>query len=250
MLRPIDRSMVHHAAQTADGLIVLTRAIAEDYAPNVPAMVMEGIVSVESEEMAKTMPEPNGRPKEFVVLYTGALARIYGIPLLLDAFAELTGEDFRLWLFGRGDMAKDIRRRAEIDPRICLSERLVSSEELFMRCQQASVLINPRPTNESFARYSFPSNVLEYMAAGRPVVTTRLSAIPADYYPYLVWLDRETPEGLAALLRQLRERPLEELDDLGCRGRDFVLQEKNYRQQGRRVVEFIEHINSLAKGKG
>ena len=247
-LRPIDRSMIHHTVQTVDGLMVLTRAIAEDYAPNVPAMVMEGMVSAQSEELAKTVPESSGRPKEFIVLYAGALGRKYGIPLLLDAFAELPGEGFRLWLFGSGDMAEDIRRRAKEDARVYFAGR-VAPEEAFRRCQQATVLINPRPTSESFTRYSFPSKVLEYMAAGRPVITTRLSAIPPEYDPYLIWLDRETPEGLATLLRQLREEPRKQLDDLGRRGRDFVLREKNYRRQGRRLVEFIEHINSLSNGK-
>lgn len=247
-LRPIDGSIIHHTVQTADGLMVLTQAIAEDYAPNVPAMVMEGMVSLQSEELAKTVPESSGRPKEFIVLYTGALGRKYGIALLLDAFAELPGEGFRLWLFGSGDMAEDIRRRAKEDPRVYFAGR-VAPEEAFRKCQQATVLINPRPTNEPFTRYSFPSKVLEYMAAGRPVITTRLSAIPPEYNPYLIWLDRETPEGLATLLRQLGEEPRKRLDELGGRGRDFVLQEKNYRRQGRRIVEFIEHINSLSNRK-
>jgi glycosyltransferase involved in cell wall biosynthesis len=205
---------------------------------------MEGIVSVESEELAKTMLEPGERPKEFIVLYAGALAERYGIPLLLDAFAELPDQDFRLWLCGRGDMEEYIGRVAEEDTRIRFFG-VVSPEEVFRRSRQATVLINPRSSREGFTSYSFPSKLLEYMAAGRPVVTARLPGIPAEYGPYLVWLDRETPEGLAALLRQLREQPPEKLDALGRRGRDFVLQEKNYRQQGKRIVAFIERINSL-----
>jgi glycosyltransferase involved in cell wall biosynthesis len=223
--------------------------MAEDYAPNVPAIVMEGIVSVESEKMAKTAPEPRGcRQEAFVVLYAGGLQRNYGIPLLLEAFAGLLGKEFRLWLFGRGDMEEDIRRRAEEDPRIYFPG-LVAPEVAFRRSQQATVLINPRPSRESFTPYSFPSKLIEYMAAGRPVITTRLPGIPAEYDPYVVWLDQETPEGLATLLQQLREQPLEQLDDLGQRGRDFVLQQKNYRQQGRRMVEFIKHSISLKREK-
>jgi glycosyltransferase involved in cell wall biosynthesis len=249
ILRPIDRSMVHHAVLSADGLIVLTRQIAEDFAPRVPAIVIEGIVSVESEELAKTMPDrESSRREEFVVLYAGGLQRVYGIPLLLEAFAELPGEDFRLCLLGRGDMEDEIRRRAEEDPRIHFPG-LVAPDEAFRRSQEATVLINPRPSCESFTPYSFPSKLLEYMASGRPVITTRLPGIPAEYDSYVIWIDRETPAGLAALLRQLREQPSEQLDDLGRRGRDYVLQEKNHRQQGRRIVDFIEQINSLTRGK-
>ncbi len=244
MVRPIDRALIHRGIRSMNGLIVLTRQIAEDHAPHVPAMVMEGIVSVESEELAKATFEPSSRPKEFVVLYAGGLQQRYGIPMLLDAFAKLPGEEFRLWLLGRGDMEEEIRRRAKKDPRIDFPG-LVPPEEAFRRSQQATVLINPRLSQESFTSYSFPSKLLEYMASGRPVVTTRLPGIPAEYDSYVVWLDRETPEGLAALLLQLREWPPEQLDSFGQRAREFVLQEKNYRRQGKRIVEFIEHVNSL-----
>jgi glycosyltransferase involved in cell wall biosynthesis len=241
--RPIDRYMVHRALREADGLVVLTRQIAEDCAPTVPSIVMEGIVSVESEERAKTIVPRNARAREFTILYAGVLARVYGIPLLLDAFAKLPGEEFRLWLCGWGDMAEDIRRQAAEDARVCCLG-VICPEEAFERCQRATVLINPRPSDACFARYSFPSKLLEYMAAGRPVITTRLPGIPAEYDPYVVWLDRETPDGLAALLSELQRRPPEELDDLGERGRNFVLREKNYRRQGERIVDFIGAIQS------
>ena len=79
MLRPIDRVLIHRGMRSLDGLIVLTRQIAEDYAPHVPAMVMEGIVSVESEELAKATIEPSSRPKEFVILY-GHIGGCLGFP--------------------------------------------------------------------------------------------------------------------------------------------------------------------------
>ncbi len=248
ILRPIDRFLIYRAMRSMDGLIVLTRQIAEDYAPDVPALLMEGIVSIESEELAKETPERSSRAKEFIILYAGGLRRIYGILMLLDAFAKLPGEEFRLWLFGSGDMEDEIRRRAEEDPRIYFPG-MVPPEEVFRRSQQATVLINPRSSRQSFTPYSFPSKILEYMAAGRPIATARLPGIPAEYDPYMVWIDQETPEGIADVLLQLREQPSEQLDCLGQRAQDFVLKEKNYRRQGEKIVEFIQHVNSFTDGK-
>jgi glycosyltransferase involved in cell wall biosynthesis len=244
-LRPIDRAMVRSAVQSADGIVVLTRQIAEDYAPDVPAIVMEGIVSVESEALASIAPKAGGQPQEFVVLYAGQLARVFGIQLMIDAVAAMPEADVRLWLLGDGDMRDDIRRRAEADPRIWCPG-MVAPAEAFRLSQLATVLINPRPASAGFAPYSFPSKLLEYMAAGRPVATTRLPGIPPEYDPYLIWIDDETPEGLAALLRQLRTRSRHDLDVLGRRGRDFVLREKNYRRQGERIAEFIARIQVRA----
>lgn len=245
VLRPIDRALIHHGIRAMDGLIVLTAQIAEDCAPNVPAIVVEGVVSDETEELAKTLHEASSRPGEFVILYGGALQRRYGIPTLLDAFANLPDEDFRLWLLGSGEMEEEIRRRADKDPRICLMGSL-PSRDAFRTFSQATVLINPRPSNESFVPYSFPSKLLDYMASGRPVVTTRLAGIPCGYDPHVIWLDQETPEDLTELLVRLRASPAEELDRLGQRARDYVLREKNLRRQGKRILEFLLKQDALA----
>lgn len=39
--------------------------------------------------------------------------------------------------------------------------------------EQASVLVNPRNMNYSQNQNNFPSKVLEYLASGRPVVSTK-----------------------------------------------------------------------------
>ncbi|MEI6513899.1 MAG: glycosyltransferase [bacterium] len=246
-LRSIDRRMVYNAVHVADGLIVLAQQIAEHLSLKIPYIVMEGIVSGEAEKLLQLTPQQSNKGEKFIVLYAGALGRNYGIPMLLDAFSKLPAENFQLWLFGRGDMYEEIRCRAQQDSRIYLSEIVISTEELLQRTQQATVLINPRPTKEIFARYSFPSKILEYMAAGRPVISTRLLTIPEEYESYLIWLDQETPEGLADLLRQLREQPREQLDFLGRCGRDFVMEEKSIMKQGERIAAFIKFVNSCGK---
>jgi glycosyltransferase involved in cell wall biosynthesis len=245
LIRPIDRALIYRAMRSMHGLIVLAREMAEDRAPKLPMIVMEGILSLELEELAKTQPEPSERPKEFIIYYAGALGRVYGIPMVLDAFQQLPGDNYRLWLFGRGDMEEEIRRRAKEDPRICYPGKLVPTEELFRRSQEATVLINPRPAAAAFSRYSFPSKVLEYMTSGRPVLTTRLSSMPKEYDPYLLYIDEETPAALAAQLQQLRQMSSEQLDELGRKSRDFVLQEKTFQPQGKKVMDFIHYINSL-----
>jgi glycosyltransferase involved in cell wall biosynthesis len=238
-LRVFDRAVIRRAVRSADGLIVLTRQISDDYAPRVPSMVMEGMVSIETEKQASlaTSGETDAE-KEFIILYAGGLQRIYGIPLLLQAFRALPGDNNRLWLFGSGDMESEIRQQVVLDHRIVFFG-LVSPDQVFLRCKQASVLINPRPARSSFSPYSFPSKLLEYMASGRPVLTTRLPGIPCEYDPFLLWIDQETPEGLSSLLQHLSSEPPEVLNERGRRGQDFVLSHKNLREQGRRIRDFI-----------
>lgn len=43
-------------------------------------------------------------------------------------------------------------------------------------------LLITRDPNEDYVRYSFPSKLIEYMATGTPVITTRLPGIPEEYF--------------------------------------------------------------------
>ena len=47
---------------------------------------------------------------------------------------------------------------------------------------------------------------MEYMASGTPVLTTRLPGMPAEYYPYVEFIDEETPEGIARALKRVLSR--------------------------------------------
>ena len=106
--------------------------------------------------------------------------------------------------------------------------------------RQATVLVNPRPSRQDFTAFSFPSKTLEYLAAGKPVLSTRLPGIPEEYFGYLQPIEDETPEGLAGALTAFRDLSVEERDRLGALGRDFVLAQKTEARQGARLLEFLQ----------
>jgi glycosyltransferase involved in cell wall biosynthesis len=110
----------------------------------------------------------------------------------------------------------------------------------------ATIMLNPRSTSAWFVRYSFPSKMLESMASGTPLLSTRLSTIPEDYDPYVFWLDDESPEGLANRLVELRELGAVALRQKGTQARDFVREHKSEAAQGRRIWSFVSEL--LRKG--
>ena len=55
----------------------------------------------------------------------------------------------------------------------------------------ADVLVNPRPNNEEYTKYSFPSKNIEYLMTGKPVVAYMLDGMPAHYKKFLY----EIPTG-------------------------------------------------------
>lgn len=217
-----------------DGQIALTRGIVADFAPNVPAMVLEGGVC--EQEAGSAVPAPPDDKR--VVLFSGRLDEINGIELMLAAFSHLVGPRYRLRIFGRGPSEAAVRRAASADCRIeYLGHR--PNAEVVREQRGATVLIIPRPTTRAITRYTFPSKLLEYMASGRPVITTALPGIPPEYFSKLFVVADESACGLAACIRSVCERSTLDLDAVGEAARAFVLSQKGWHRQGERAYEFV-----------
>ena len=225
------------------GLVVLTRQMAEDYAPGVPFIVMEGIVSLEEMGNLGYLRRASGNgnvPK--IVTFAGLLREEYGTKLLLDAFALIPDDSYRLWIFGRGndDMVTAVKDSEARDPRIKYWG-FRPNKEVLLKEMESTVLVNPRPSRK-FTAYSFPSKLMEYMSIGRPVISAALPGIPSEYHEYLyVWQD-ETPEGLAELMVSVCSKSQAELQAMGQRAREFVMTEKDYLTQGRRIYAFLQQV--------
>jgi len=241
--KKIDAWFMHRMLCKMAGLIVLTRYVAEDMVGvAVPSLVVEGAVAAHELETPLPMPglDVDVQPADKIIMYTGALT---GLELLLSAFTLLPDPSYRLWISGRGTMEPEITAAATLDRRI-VYWGMLSTEELSRKTSQATVLVNPRRSSTPYMQYSFPSKLLEYMAAGRPVISTDLPSIPDDYHEYLFLLRDETPAGLAKLLTSVCAKSPEELGEFGQKAREFVLREKNYLRQGERIYRFMQSCKS------
>jgi len=242
LIRRLDKLLLIKATRLMNGLVVLTQQLADDFAPAVPSLVMEALVRIEPAGQAPEAPLEEGSDAgRFIIMYAGGLIEEYGVKMLLDAFAQLPGPDYQLWLFGTGTMGDEVSRACQQDGRITYWG-FVPNEVVVERAKEAAVLVNPRPSNQSFTRYSFPSKLVEYMTSGRAVVSTKLPGIPEEYYPYLRLLEDETPAGLALLLRELHARPRSDLDRVGRQAAAFVRQKKNHFAQGERIWKFLQRV--------
>jgi hypothetical protein len=55
----------------------------------------------------------------------------------------------------------------------------------------ADVLVNPRPNNEEYTKYSFPSKNIEYLMTGKPVVGYMLDGMPPIYKEFMFVIPKE-----------------------------------------------------------
>ena len=105
------------------------------------------------------------------------------------------------------------------------------------------VFVNPHSTRHESARYLFPSKLLEYLAFGRPVITTCSTPEVAEEYGGVAYvMEREDPAELAALLERVGAMAPSERRARGEMCRALVAERKTWTRQGRRMLDFIGGI--------
>lgn len=201
-----------------------------------PYVVLEGHADI---TMASREPSPAKKSKKRICLYAGSIHRIYGVERLVEGFRQAAIPNAELHIYGAGDYQKELEQIAAEDSSIFYGGLLLPSQ-VVEKEMEATLLVNPRPSEEEFVKYSFPSKTMEYMSTGTPVLTTALPCLPEEYLSHLYLIREETPQGMAEALRQVLSLTDEELFQKGCQAREFVLQERNNVVQAKKVLEMLE----------
>lgn len=107
-------------------------------------------------------------------MYSGLLNHVTGVNLLLEAMKRVERQDIRLWISGKGELEEAVKAAAEKDDRICYLGHL-PYEEYIQKLQEADVLVNPRDMSLPENQNNFPSKIMDYLAAGKVIVSTKFA---------------------------------------------------------------------------
>ena len=219
------------------GYILLTEAM-NDYLNKAgkPYVILEGHSDISMRERVPSM-EKKTSPR--VCFYAGGVSRQYGLANLVEGFRMADVENAQLHIYGPGDYVEELQEIAKEDPRIFYGGMLLNAQ-IVQKEQEATLLVNPRPTDEEYVKYSFPSKTMEYMASGTPVLTTVLPGMPKEYYPYVYLLEDETAEGIAEKLKQVLSESDENLFEKGREARTFVLETRNNVVQAQKILDMLK----------
>lgn len=219
--------------QLVDGYVLLTSEM-KDRLPmeNKPWIVIEGIYNPEKDNII------TDKEKYKTLLYTGDLGRRYGIVDLLEAFHGIKDENYRLWICGSGDGLEDVKKYAYKDNRIIYWGCLPRQEIITMQ-KKATLLINPRKSNEEYTKYSFPSKTMEYMASGTPTLMAHLKCMPKEYDEHLFYFEDETVKGLQSRILEICNKPIDELNSIGRKASKFILSNKMPKPQVAKILDFL-----------
>lgn len=233
------RKYINNNYKKIDGFIFIAEAMNDVINPiKNPYIVMEGLVDHKMKTEKNLL---KNKFKEQVIIYAGSLKVQYGIRNLVRGFLNYKNDNARLWIYGNGDYRKDLEKNIKKDPRIKYFG-IKPNNEVVKNEIKATLLINPRPINQEFTKYSFPSKNMEYMVSGTPVLTTRLPGMPKEYYDYIYLIDSDDEKGITIALKKIFSLNKEELHEKGLTSKEFVLYYKNNLVQAKRIIEFANQI--------
>lgn len=158
-----------------------------------PFKIIEGIADIKR-VTEKGVDNKSNSAK--VCLYAGDCSKKNGVDKLIDAILLLKHKNVMLHIFGSGDQVSYIEKVAKEEKQIRYHGVRPNSEVLDYQ-SNSSLLINPRPSEKEFTKYSFPSKNMEYMTSGIPLLTTKLLGMPEEYYEYVYLFDDESVEGMS-----------------------------------------------------
>ena len=169
--------------QEADGYVTITAALKEELEgkfgtrSRTVAVIPDGVRIVRSEDHALRHVVQDA-PR--VVAYAGHLYRWKGVDVLLESLARLP--DARGLIIGGHPAEPDLARTQSVAQRLGIEDRvtftgLVEPARVPELLARADILVLPNPASAISTRYTSPLKLFEYMAAGRPIVSSDLPSI-------------------------------------------------------------------------
>lgn len=199
-----------------------------------PYIVIEGQVdSLENREVLEAK-----QYDKKIVMYAGIVRKLYGLKILVEGFIKADLPNYELHIYGNGDYADEIDEISKHNNNVKHFPSQPNTT-IVEKEKRAFLLVNPRPTNEEYTKYSFPSKNMEYMVSGTAVLTTNLPGMPSEYKQYVYLIEDETEDGVCKAFKKLSELSEEDIIGKGRLAREFVLTNKDNKKQTNRIIALI-----------
>jgi len=206
---------------------------------------IEAFLNKEGKDIRKRYDLSNSK----VIIYVGTLDKARGLKVLIQAFSKVKqkNEGVKLLVIGRGSDEQHLKRLATklgIKNDVVFTGR-VPQPEVPDFIASADIGVAPGPPL-SFYKVGSPIKMFEYMAMAKPVVANE------EIYEQKEVLEQSrggilvpfTPEAFAKAIIELLDNP-EKAAEMGRRGREWVVKNRNYEILARQVEKrYLELLNS------
>jgi glycosyltransferase involved in cell wall biosynthesis len=243
VLRRCDYWLQKKLIPRLDGAIVVSASIRDNLCAGVPTLQIEGGIPEDLLDWQPNSQREKESPdqRHFRILLSGSLTEANGVLEVLEAVASCGLDQVQLFVAGRGPLTKNVQDAARLDPRI-IYLGFLDRVKLLECYKQMDLLLNFRLTLRLKTDYFFPSKLLEFLATGLPVLTTKVGGFLQQFEGEVFLLDEETPVALAAKLRQIVEQPIESRLAIGRAAKARAINSLSWTEQGLKVAAFLKNI--------
>lgn len=236
-LNRIDVEKSQKYRSSIDGFVFLSKYMdAQVNLLNKPSIIVDGLTDI------SLFPDIVEKSADKFILYAGKVSSTFGVDKLVKAYLKSDlCERVKLRICGDGDYAGELREISAHHPSIQYVG-VVSHKDVLQMEVQASLLIDPRPSEMEIVKMSFPSKIIEYMASGTPVLTTNLPCFSEVYREYQYRIDDESVEGMKDTLEAVFSLTDLERENQGKRAKQFILDNKTIDKQCEEMFEFLKQL--------
>jgi glycosyltransferase involved in cell wall biosynthesis len=181
-----------------------------------------------------------------VVLYTGALTKVAGIPILLETILQSKIGEFEWIICGSGEYENKIRQLVQerADIRFLGS---ISQKQVIELQHQADLLISLRALeteiDKYYGKFAASAKLIEYLLSGVPVLTTDTESINPLIHNYLNFPNDNSPSGVILAIRNiLQKESYDSYKEKSMVARKFIKKTANNDSQKSMIVEFLKEL--------
>lgn len=230
----------------SDYVFVIGQGLFQHYARSMPAerLLITPILS-DISRFPEPTPRTGGGPLR--LWWSGSFRPEQGLEFLVEALAHLKTRlpQFQAEVVGytpkHQAYADSIQQRinaAGLQAEVKLVPA-IPNDQLPQRIQTADILLLPKEDNE-VNRNNFPTKLVDYLMAGRPVVSSKVGEV-LEYFvdgENLLYSAQNTPAAFAEAIIQLANDPVCAAQ-IGLGGRALAARHFDYRGVGQAIGEFL-----------
>lgn len=182
---------------------------------------------------------------KFNVVYAGAIRPINNVGNILDVAAMLKDEtDIQFLIYGDGNEQEMLQQRA-IDEGLAnvKMKGYINKQFIPYILSKSSVnILNYSQSQYNWARGNSSNKLFEYMASGKPVISTvKMGYCILDKYKCGLSLRESTPKELAKTILQIKNMPKEQYEEMGRNARNSA-KDFDFNVLTGKLIDVIESI--------
>lgn len=184
----------------------------------------------------------------FTAMYAGTHGLANGLDTVLDAAKLLPADEFAFRLLGDGPEKPRLVARAKAEEILnVVFLDAVPKREVYGHLSQADAFVMLLKASDVFRWGVSPNKLFDYMAMARPVIfAVNSSNSPVEAAGCGVRIEPDSPEALAAAMRELKAASAGDRAAMGAKGRAYVEENHTLSNLAGRLEEVLNRVTAAS----